>query len=234
MKQCIAPVGWLQPVQETSCALSQVADTGQPKRPLCQSDTLSGTLLHADRVDSAAGCRFTDMQRHRDRTLRQGLLRMTSACSELCCLTTSSWQLMQAEELQRVKNRLRRIQDRLEELEEELEEELLKDIPDQTKLKRLKEVMELRIAAEKRLLIEWDRLEPLPEGEQWGPAPDAWWQAAHLVLGPSSILLQEDRLPPEFPGSSGGCGGSPAGLDSISRGRGHALNRAPKSTGCVH
>ena len=36
--------------------LSQVADTGQPKRSLCQSGILSGTLRHADRVVSAAGC----------------------------------------------------------------------------------------------------------------------------------------------------------------------------------
>ena len=132
-----------------------------------------------------------------------------------------------------MKDRLRRVQDRLEELEEEVEEGLLQVIPDQTKLDRLKEVMELRIAAEKRRLIERDRQEPQPEGEQWGPVPDAWWQAAHLVLGPSSILRQEDQLPPEFPGSSGGCGSPPAGLRSISRGRGHVRNRAPKSTGCV-
>ena len=52
MEQLIAPVGWLQPVQETCCALSQVADP----RPLCQSAIVSGTLLHADRVDSATGC----------------------------------------------------------------------------------------------------------------------------------------------------------------------------------
>ena len=36
----------------TSCALSQVADP----RPLCQSAIVSGTLLHADRFDSATGC----------------------------------------------------------------------------------------------------------------------------------------------------------------------------------
>ena len=92
---------------------------------------------------------------------------------------------MQAEDLQRVKDRLHRVQDRLEELEEELEEELLKDNPDQTKLDRLKEAMELRIAAEKKLLSERDRLEPRRGGEQrlkqWGTAPDAGWQAAHLV-----------------------------------------------------
>ena len=73
---------------------------------------------------------------------------------------------MQAEDLQRVKDRLRRVQDRLEELEEELEEELLKDNPDQTKLDRLKEAMELRMAAEKKLLSERERLIPQPEGEQ--------------------------------------------------------------------
>ena len=56
MEQCGAPVGWWQPDQETSCAHSLVADTGQLKRPLCQSGILSDTLLHADRVDSAAGC----------------------------------------------------------------------------------------------------------------------------------------------------------------------------------
>ena len=84
-----------------------------------------------------------------------------------------------------MKHRLCRVQDRLEELEEELEEELLKDDPDQTKLDRLKEAMELRMAAEKKLLSERDRLEPQPEGEQrlkqWGTTPDAGWQAAHLV-----------------------------------------------------
>ena len=51
------------------CPLFQEADTRQPKRPLCQSGTLPGTLLHADRVDSAAGCTFTDIQSRRDWTL---------------------------------------------------------------------------------------------------------------------------------------------------------------------
>ena len=40
-----------------------------------------------------------------------------------------------------MKDRLHRVQDRLE----ELEEELLKDNPDQIKLDRLKEAMELRM-----------------------------------------------------------------------------------------
>ena len=56
MEQCGAPVGWLQPLQETSCALSQVADTEQPKRQCASQAFFQAPLLHADRVDSAAGC----------------------------------------------------------------------------------------------------------------------------------------------------------------------------------
>ena len=46
---------WSSPEPQWGCShfmrnavLSQVADTGQTQRPLCQSTVLSGTLLHAD------------------------------------------------------------------------------------------------------------------------------------------------------------------------------------------
>ena len=76
---------------------------------------------------------------------------------------------------------LLRVQERLQELEEEQQEELLKDKPDQTRLDQLKDAMVLRIAAEQKLLRKRDRLEPQCGGEQRGTAPDAGWQAAHLV-----------------------------------------------------
>ena len=39
----------------------------------------------------------------------------------------------------------------------------------------------LRTTAEQNLLDEWALLEGHHAGEQCGRAPNAWWQAAHLV-----------------------------------------------------
>ena len=62
---------------------------------------------------------------------------------------------MQAEDLQRVKQRLLRVQERLEQLEERQQKELLKDERDQTTLEQLKSAIAPLAATEQNLLNEW-------------------------------------------------------------------------------
>ena len=116
---------------------------------------------------------------------------------------------MQAEQLQRVKDRLLRLEESLESLQKLEQKELSKDEPDYTKLDRMERAIMRLAATEQKLLDERKMLETQHQGEQWGTVPDAW-----LVLGPYGILGPEDRWPPEFPGSGGGCSGPPAGLNS--------------------
>ena len=116
---------------------------------------------------------------------------------------------MQVERLQRVQEELLAARQRVEPLQKRQQTELLKDKADKAVLKDLEEAIAPPVAEQQQLLDERKLLETQPQGEQWGTAPDAW-----LVLGPSGILGPEDRWPPEFPGSGGGCSGPPAGLNS--------------------
>ena len=92
---------------------------------------------------------------------------------------------------------LEAVRDSLDPLQKKQVEELMKDKYDGTLVDQLHEAIAPLAAAELELLDRRMMLETQPEGEQWGTAPDAWRQAAHLVLGP--FLRPEDRLPPEFP-----------------------------------
>ena len=49
------------------------------------------------------------------------------------------------------------------------------------KWEQLHPAIVLRTTAEQNLLDEWALLEGHHAGEQCGRAPNAWWQAAHLV-----------------------------------------------------
>ena len=71
----------------------------------------------------------------------------------------------------------------LEPLRTRRREELMKDEVDEAELDELNSLIAHDSANELQLLRELERLEDRPAGEQWGPAPDAWWQAAHLVWG---------------------------------------------------
>ena len=108
----------------------------------------------------------------------------------------------------------------------------MKAKPNKTYLELLEEAMWPLVDQEQRLLGFWDRQARLFKGEQWATAPDGWWQAAHLVLGP--FLQPENPSAPDFSGGGGGCSGPPAGLDSTRRGQGHACLRAPTGTDCMH
>ena len=88
---------------------------------------------------------------------------------------------MQAERLQSLQKDLQAVRERREELLEHQQEELLKYEPDQTKVEQLHPAIVLRTTAEQNLLDEWALLEGHHAGEQCGRAPNAWWQAAHLV-----------------------------------------------------
>ena len=87
---------------------------------------------------------------------------------------------MQAEQQQRLWEELQAVWESLDPLQEKQVEELMKDKPDWSLLNHLHEAIAPLAAAELELL---DRRTMLtqPEGEQWGTAPDAWSQAAHLV-----------------------------------------------------
>ena len=67
----------------------------------------------------------------------------------------------------------------LEPLRTRRREELMKDEVDEAELDELNSLIAHDSAEELQLLRELERLETRPAGEQ--SAPDAWWQAAHLV-----------------------------------------------------
>ena len=99
---------------------------------------------------------------------------------------------MQAQELLRLQEELRAVRESLEALQKKQSEEFLKDRLNVTKLDQVDRAIALLVAEQHQLLDQIRLLETHPEGEQWHTAPGAWWQAAHLVLGPGSILQQED------------------------------------------
>ena len=90
---------------------------------------------------------------------------------------------MQAERLQRVQDELLAVRQSLEPLQKLQQMELTKDEPNYTKLDRLEEAIAPLADQQQDLLGERKMLEtpPQAEGEQLGTAPDAGWQAAHLV-----------------------------------------------------
>ena len=82
---------------------------------------------------------------------------------------------MQAERLQTVREELLAVRESLQPLQKKQREELLKDEPNETLLDRLESAIAPLAATEQKLLHERERLETWPEGEQCGPALDAWW-----------------------------------------------------------
>ena len=101
---------------------------------------------------------------------------------------------MQAEQLQGLQKQLLAVRENREQLQNREKEELLKSGIEMARLDLLQTGIAALNTAEQQLLRSQERLEahPQPGGEQWGTAPGAWWQAAHLVLGPSSILRPEE------------------------------------------
>ena len=83
---------------------------------------------------------------------------------------------MQAEQLQRVQEELLAVRQSVEPLQKRQQKELLKDKPNETMLDRLERAIAPLAAEQQQLLEVWKLLETQPKGEQWGTAPDAWWQ----------------------------------------------------------
>ena len=77
----------------------------------------------------------------------------------------------------------------------QLRQELAKDAPNETMLDRLERAIAL-LAAEQRQLREVRKLlETQPEGEQWGPGPNAWWQSTLQRVQEELLAVRQSVMP---------------------------------------